>query len=120
MNTVKETNVEAWEWLANLDPKQWSRPHFSDHPKPDVLLNNMCESFNAAILQARDKPIITLVEMVRTYIMKRIVSKSEATEKWKLPVGPRIWKLIESSKSQATDCISDYCGDMKFEVSDML
>ena len=103
-----------------MDPKQWSKSHFSDHPKSDVLLNNMCESFNAAILQARDKPIITLVEMVRTYIMKRIVSKREAAEKWKQPVAPRIWKLIESSKSQATECISDYCGDMKFEVSDML
>ena len=76
----------------------------------------MCESFNAAILEARDKPIITLLELVRGYIMKRIVSKREATAKWKHPVGPNIWKLLQSSKTLAQDCISDYCGDMKFEV----
>ena len=120
MKTLKQTSIEVWESLAKLDPKQWNRLHFTDHPKSDILLNNMCESFNATILRAHDKPIITLVEMVRTYIMKRIVSKREAAEKWKQPVAPRIWKLIESSKSQATECISDYCGDMKFEVSDML
>ena len=76
----------------------------------------MCESFNAAILEARDKPIIKLLELVRGYIMKQIVSKREAASKWKHPVGPRIWKLLESSKTLAMDCISDYCGEMKFEV----
>ena len=76
----------------------------------------MCESFNATILEVREKPIIKLLELVRGYIMKRIVSNREATSKWKNPVGPKFWKLLESSKTLAMDCISDYCGDMKFEV----
>ena len=75
MKTLKETSIEAWEWLTKLDPQQWTRSHFSELPKSDVLLNNMCESFNATILEARDKPIITLLELVRGYIMKCIISK---------------------------------------------
>ena len=80
----------------------------------------MCDSFNAAFLEALDKPIITLLELVRVYIMKRIVSKREAAQKWKHFVGPNIWKLLQSSKSLAQDCISDYYGDMKFEVCSIL
>ena len=76
----------------------------------------MCESFNATILEAHDKPVITLLELVRGYIMKRIVSKRKAAQKWKHLVGPKIWKLLESSKFLVVDCISNYCGDMKFEV----
>ena len=90
MKKLKETSIQAWEWLQKIDPKQWSRSHFSEHPRCDFLLNNICESFNAAILEARDKPIITLLELVRGYIMKQIVSKREAVLKWKHSVGPRI------------------------------
>ena len=90
MNKLKETSKEAWEWLSKLDQPQWTRSYFNKFPKCDVLLNNMRESFNATILEARDKPIITLLELVRRYIMKRIESKREAVEKWKHPVGPKI------------------------------
>ena len=77
----------------------------------------MCEYFNATILEAWNKLIITLLKLVKGYIMKRIVLKREVTKKWKHLVGPKIWKLIKSSKSLAVDCISDYYGGMKFEVS---
>ena len=50
------------------------------------------------------------------HIGKCIVSKRKAAEKLKHPIGPKIWKLIESSKSLAVDCISNYCRDMKFEA----
>ncbi|XP_075504014.1 uncharacterized protein LOC142541355 [Primulina tabacum] len=36
---------------------QWSKAYFSTAPKSDILLNNMCESFNSFILDAREKPI---------------------------------------------------------------
>ena len=93
---------------------------FSEQPKSDVLLNNMCESFYVAILDARDKPIITLLEVVRVYIMKRIVSKREVAQKWNQPFGPNIWKLLQSSNYLTQDFILDYCGDMKFKVSSCL
>ncbi|KAL4367288.1 hypothetical protein GQ457_05G026580 [Hibiscus cannabinus] len=48
-----------------------------------MLLNNHCESFNKSILEAIDKPILTLMETIRGKIMTRIVSKREAVEKYK-------------------------------------
>ncbi|KAK4856603.1 hypothetical protein QYF36_019203 [Acer negundo] len=40
-----------------------------------MLCNNMCETFNSAILKARDKLVLTLIEIIRTYLMKRLVRK---------------------------------------------
>ncbi|KAL4564105.1 hypothetical protein LXL04_028157 [Taraxacum kok-saghyz] len=38
----------------------------------DLLLNNMCEVFNSKVIQARDKPIISCLEFIKQYLMKRI------------------------------------------------
>lgn len=38
----------------------------------DVLLNNMCEVLNGKLEKGRDKPIITCLEFIREYLMKRI------------------------------------------------
>ncbi|KAK3221574.1 hypothetical protein Dsin_008599 [Dipteronia sinensis] len=49
----------------------------------------MCEAFNHAILNARDKPVITLMEMIKNYLMKRLVRKRSEMEKWHYDIGPK-------------------------------
>ncbi|XP_034229322.1 uncharacterized protein LOC117638292 [Prunus dulcis] len=62
---MKNEDEEAWKWLKKRPAKNWSRSHFESHFKCDLLLNNLCESFNAAILDARDKTILScLVRIV--------------------------------------------------------
>lgn len=46
METMKATDVEAYKWLAEKPPMQWSRSHYSTLNKCDLLVNNMCEGFN--------------------------------------------------------------------------
>ncbi|KAK8577324.1 hypothetical protein V6N13_027603 [Hibiscus sabdariffa] len=47
------------------DHAQWSKSHFSPRSKSAMLLSNLFECFNKMILEARDKPILTLMEMVK-------------------------------------------------------
>lgn len=89
---------------------------FSFEPSCDILLNNLCEVFNAAILEARDKPIITCVDVIRRYITKRLVARKELAEKWNHQVGPRVMKILDKTKLESVHCILEYCGDHKFEV----
>ncbi|GAA0154999.1 hypothetical protein LIER_12829 [Lithospermum erythrorhizon] len=58
----------------------WSRAFFSTTPKCDVLLNNMCEVFNSFILDAKDKPVITMMNMVKDLIMMRMEIHREKAE----------------------------------------
>ncbi|KAK1591707.1 hypothetical protein Q3G72_012074 [Acer saccharum] len=74
-----------------------------------MLCNNMCEAFNKAILQARDKPVITLMEMIRNYLMKRglgdeqymvdIENRTCACNKWQLIGIPCIHGISALSSS---------------------
>ncbi|XP_014511703.1 uncharacterized protein LOC106770406 [Vigna radiata var. radiata] len=55
------TTPEAWE--------HWSRSRFTGRPACDTLVNNIFEGFNSVILDAREKPIISMLEEIQMYLM---------------------------------------------------
>ena len=54
--------------------RYWSRLRFNTNVKCDTLVNNMLEAFNNLLVDARSKPIITLLEDIRLYMMNRWAS----------------------------------------------
>ena len=114
MAYIREVSASAYEWMTDKDPRHWSRAFFNEFPKCDMLCNNYCEGFNSAILEARDKPIITLLEMIRNYSMKRMAKKRVEVDKWHHPVGPKVFKFIEKVKLETSGCHSDFYGNNIF------
>ena len=74
MDKMKVLNMPAYEWLLSKPPQQWSRSHFETTSVCDILLNNLCEAFNACIVDTRDKPVITMMESTRRYIRNPMFS----------------------------------------------
>ncbi|CAL2229651.1 unnamed protein product [Prunus armeniaca] len=74
IEVMKTFDSNAWEWLAEKPPIQWSKSHFRTNMKCDMLQNNLCENFNNNIKIARDKPIITMLEMIRKWDLSDIPS----------------------------------------------
>ncbi|XP_072058112.1 uncharacterized protein [Arachis hypogaea] len=72
MMKIQRVKKEAWEYLAKWQRDAWSWAFFPTQPKCDNICNNACEVFNARIKEARAKPIITLLEKFRMYIMRTI------------------------------------------------
>ncbi|PPS13551.1 hypothetical protein GOBAR_AA07032 [Gossypium barbadense] len=106
MSEMRSLSESAEGWLRDKDPRTWSRAHFSTRCKSDILLNNNNECFNNIILEARDKPILTMLEIIRRKVMTRLVSMREAAEKYPGPLCPRIQKNIWPV----------YAGKEKYEV----
>ncbi|XP_060974157.1 uncharacterized protein LOC115695238 [Cannabis sativa] len=90
LDVLKGINEKAFGWLSKKSPTEWTKSHFRTSVQCDMLLNNLCESFNLAILDGRDKPIITLLE--------------ESVSKWNNPVGKRIFDILEKNKKLALKC----------------
>ncbi|GKC14471.1 hypothetical protein Tco_1011253 [Tanacetum coccineum] len=86
MQELKDFNKKAYEWLKKIHVEHWSRAYFSAHC--DLLINNICEVFNRQLLEAKDSPIITALEHVREYLMKRIVVIQKIIEKCDGPLTP--------------------------------
>jgi hypothetical protein len=68
MEEMKKLNEEAFNEMMALGPKMWARSAYKTDTKCDLQVNNMCEAFNRAILDHRDKPILTLLEGLKFYM----------------------------------------------------
>nr|GEV07156.1 hypothetical protein [Tanacetum cinerariifolium] len=73
MDELKGYNKKAYEWLKKITSEHCSRSHFLERANCDLLINNICDVFNRQLLDARNSPIISALEYVREYLMKRIV-----------------------------------------------
>ncbi|KAK9024849.1 hypothetical protein V6N11_064755 [Hibiscus sabdariffa] len=58
----------------------WSKAYFKGTSKCDVVDNNMAEAFNGWIIEARCKPIITMLEEIRIMVMSRMNVKRSWVE----------------------------------------
>ncbi|XP_071718819.1 uncharacterized protein [Rutidosis leptorrhynchoides] len=117
MNQLKEFDNAAYVWLSDIPPHQWARSHFTGRAVSDVLLSNMCEVFNRWLIDARDKPIVTALEYIREYCMKRIVNVIKKKSKCDGPLSIGAAKVFEKIKSEANKCTILWGGNQKYQVS---
>ncbi|KAF7820809.1 uncharacterized protein G2W53_026264 [Senna tora] len=116
MSVLKSLHVDAHNWLTKYPANTWSKHTFSPRTKCDILQNNIAETFNSFILDARDKPIITMFEMIRGLLMQRFVAKKEGMENYRGPICPRIETKLERAKLESRNYIFYATGDGRFEV----
>ena len=71
MAELKKFSPPVYDYLSKIHVVTWSRSKFSTNPKSDLIVNNLLECFNSYILDARDKPILTMVDTIRRKLMRR-------------------------------------------------
>ncbi|GJW61892.1 hypothetical protein Tco_0111227 [Tanacetum coccineum] len=88
--------------------------------KSDLLLNNTCEAFNGKIVGGRDKPVITLLEYIMEYCMKRFVNVQGVIGKCTGPLTPTATRIMESIKKEAHLMKVQWNRANKYQVSGSL
>ncbi|KAH7854285.1 hypothetical protein Vadar_012096 [Vaccinium darrowii] len=119
MKEMKDTDLGAYNWLSERPPVHWSRSHFSSYSKCDILLNNLCESFNSSILRARDQPIISMLESKRLILMETIKKKRTAMMRYIGVICPKVVKNIDKliNSEYAKGWIRRLCSNEDFDVA---
>ncbi|XP_021730792.1 uncharacterized protein LOC110697723 [Chenopodium quinoa] len=116
MESIRFLSEEDFEYLSDIPAKHWSRHAFSTFPKSNMLLNNICETFNVVMKEARDKPILTQMEWLRRYAMKRNNDKWEAFLKMEGKVVPYVKKVFQRIEPVARHCIVQLSRGDSYEV----
>ncbi|GJU20499.1 mutator type transposase [Tanacetum coccineum] len=118
MDEFKGYNRMAHEWLRKIPPKHWKRSKFLGRAKCDLLINNICEVFNRQLLEARDCPVITALEYVREYLMKRIVIVQKVIEKSQGPLTPTMTKIFNAINEKPSQLTVVWNGAELFQVNE--
>ena len=101
MQYIRDLDEKAYEYLAKIEPTQWIRSQFTPRALTDCLVNNLSESFNAMILEFRDKPILAMLEWIRIKLMTRIYTKKEGIQKYAGKLCPNIQDRLEKLKVES-------------------
>ncbi|XP_074290280.1 uncharacterized protein LOC141617011 [Silene latifolia] len=94
------------EYFLNI-PQQWSKHQFDPEVACDHNTSNFVESFNALMNELREKPVMELMEGIRTYYMEAFAERAALSEKVELN-GPTPYAL---------GCLEANCADSRiYEV----
>ncbi|XP_059635898.1 uncharacterized protein LOC132278090 [Cornus florida] len=118
MQRIREINTNAYDWLAKIPPHLWAKCKYSEWSKCDLNSNNMCESWNSHILKARDKPIITMLEMIRKSLLRRYQEKKEYMEGKMGLLCPAPAAQLKLNKRNSMSCHAHLSGKAIYEVED--
>ena len=86
MQRIKDVSPTAYEHLMEKKPESWCRAFFSVGLACKAVENGVAECFNAIIVGARKKPLLTMLEEIRLYVMDRCYHLKKLADKWNGPI----------------------------------
>ncbi|CAI9294268.1 unnamed protein product [Lactuca saligna] len=102
MEELKDMNGGAYDNLMERNPRSWSRAFYKEGRACEAVENGISESFNSVILEARTKPLLTILEELIMYVMERFYRMSTIHLTWMGDVCPTILTKLD-----------DWCTDMR-------
>ncbi|XP_050216383.1 uncharacterized protein LOC126667453 [Mercurialis annua] len=116
MEAVGDISKGAKAYLKRITQGKWTRSTFDTRFKCDMLLNNLCESFNHVILEAKTKGIIIMNEMIRTKLMVRIQKKRDAMRRLDSVFCPKPLKKLERGRQMSWFYKAVWSGGKTYQV----
>jgi hypothetical protein len=98
------------------DPKTWSRAYFQIDMSCAAFENGISESYHNAIGDIRSKPIITMLEEIRIYLMQRMVTMNKKAVNLEDTVCPSIRKYLVKLNNKQRYWEVIVSGYQEFEV----
>ncbi|KAL5727700.1 hypothetical protein ACHQM5_000865 [Ranunculus cassubicifolius] len=114
---IQEISEAAATYLIGKHPEAWCRAFFSYNSSCEAVDNNMAETFNSTIIEARGKPIIDMFEELRMYAIRRMQRKRHDMARWQDELCPKARLKLEKAKEDHCSWEVLHLGEDKFEVS---
>lgn len=116
LNQLKAESVQAYNDFMSKCPQAFCKSLISITSKSDMIENNICETFNGYILKSRDKPLIEMLEAIRTHLMMRIWNISQQLSAKNDLLCKNVTKKLEKLKKLVKYCKIRPSGKGMYEV----
>nr|KAJ0191059.1 hypothetical protein LSAT_V11C800414010 [Lactuca sativa] len=116
MEKIKFVDTQSYDYLIDRDANTWSKAFFQKGRDCDEVENGVIGSINFAIRHPRRKPVITMLEEIKIFIMERIYNQRVEGIEWDLTICPSIRKLVQELKVKHRLWGVTPCGYQKYGV----
>ncbi|XP_010521299.1 PREDICTED: uncharacterized protein LOC104800229 [Tarenaya hassleriana] len=116
MDALKAVNPLAHDALIRTEPHHWARAFFKKESQCRDVHNNLSESFNKSIRDARSRPVVDMLEEIRRQTMARIAKRSKDAEKCITEFSPKAMSELEQSRDRSRHCLVIPSGHGRYEV----
>ena len=97
---IKGINLEAWQYLKQIDKSQWCLLYDEDR-RWGFLTTNISESMNNALRGARQLPIRACIDLTFNRTVQLFRKHSENAMKCNTPLPSRMWRLFLKRETHA-------------------
>lgn len=118
LNMIGSLDKTAAEDLLKYPPNAWCRAYFDTVCKNYEVVNNFTESVNKWILEARGKPIIKMLEEIRTKVMNQLRKREDEVRFWATEFSPNSMQLFNKYMKIAQKCKVNFNGDYGYEITE--
>ena len=100
LDEMENLNHVAIAGFKGANPKVFCRAFLKTDTKADVIVNNLAETFNGYIINARTKHLIYILEDIRTTLIQRLMMKRQEMEKTTFVLCLRIQAKLDKEKKR--------------------
>ena len=93
MHVVQNTNKPVYDYLMEADPRKWSRCYFLSK-RYSIMTTNIAESMNAVLRDAREYPLIGMLETIQTMLQSWFHDRHRDAVNMPGPMTPKVEKKL--------------------------
>lgn len=116
-NEIKMMNASCAEYLIGIGFEHWARVHFKGN-RYNIMTSNIAESWNAVIREARDYPILPLLEFIRSKLMNWFSERRSGNENDNNLFSLRVREILDLNFQHSGGMIASKINRVEYEVKD--
>ena len=93
---IRSINKQCADYLVDIGVEHWTRSHFLGE-RYNIMTSNLAESWNSVLRDAREYPVIPLVEFIRKKIMSWFTSRRDAIKDVEAGLTPKVSSLLAAN-----------------------
>ncbi|CAN7062787.1 unnamed protein product [Brassica oleracea var. botrytis] len=114
-NEIKTMDPKCAEYLLDVGVEHWARSHFSGN-RYNVMTSNLAESWNSVLREAREYPVIPLIEFIRGKLTAWFASRREAAEKNSGALTPKVSGIVTDNFEHTGGYLVTMIAEDEYEV----
>lgn len=116
-NEIKVMDIACADYLIRIGFEHWARAH-CPVARYNIMTSNLAESLNAALAQAREYPIVPLIDYIRTMLMGWFSSRRAASASNASALTPKVAEIVSRNFVVSTGYAVNHIINAEYEVRD--